>query len=106
MTGRECWVIEDDLGPHESSVGGYDKDKVTLQPDERIVRYVPEPQPVQGWPLAGIYWMQACDWVDYLAVQVSGPGVAAPNDESYSRQWCQKHNARFWGPVEPPKVTG
>lgn len=104
---REVWVVENTgvQGPgHVALERAYLERTVLPSRGDRLVRYIPEPPEVEGWPTQdGFYWVRnAGDGARFVA-RVTDDACSGPGG-FFSLREIGGDDLRFWGPLEPPRV--
>lgn len=108
---REVWVVEDSAAPvadEHGSIEAYTHERGAekcieyVVPWGKAVRYVPEPQPVVGWPAQdGWYWAWHPDANPGLVRYAYGRVVSYPPGVELTPSAYP--DLRFWGPLVAPE---
>jgi hypothetical protein len=65
--------------------------------------FTPEPAEVHGWPeQPGDYYCEMDGFNRPMPVVVDAAGLAW-GPACWSREYCERKSARFWGPLTPPE---
>jgi len=107
---REVWVVERENNETVSSSTSRLVAESALALGDpcwqghHVTRYIPAPQPIDGWPKEdGWYWAIYAD-SDIRVVEVSGDIAEWGDITVLSKKYFADERACFYGPLLPPEV--